>query len=104
VRFRWHDWWDSPDVLGVAERIEPNAAHASWLENFPWTRLEGVRLPTDPKPPVTDREALRELDSVAVRAAIGDGSYGGAYAAPDERMLEMWAAGVAEVRALIEAL
>ena len=60
-------------MLGVAERIEPNAAHASWLENFPWTRLEGVRLPTDPKPPVTDREALRELDSVAVRAAIGDG-------------------------------
>jgi creatinine amidohydrolase len=104
MRFRWHDWWDSPEVLGVAERIEPNAAHASWLENFPWTRLGGVQLPSDPKPPVTDREALRELDPVSVRAAIGDGSYGGAYTAPDERMLEMWTAGVAEVRALIERL
>jgi creatinine amidohydrolase len=30
MRFRWHDWWDSPDVIGVAERIDPNAAHASW--------------------------------------------------------------------------
>jgi creatinine amidohydrolase len=104
IRFRWHDWWDSRDVIGVAERIEPNASHASWLENFPWTRLEGVQLPSEPKQPVTDREALRELDPVAVRAAIGDGSYGGAYAAPDERMLEMWNAGVAEIRALLEAL
>jgi creatinine amidohydrolase len=73
-------------------------------ENFPWTRLEGVRLPPEPKPPITDREALRELDPVAVRAAIGDGSYGGAYAAPDDRMLEMWHAGVREIRALIERL
>jgi creatinine amidohydrolase len=104
TRFGWHDWWDSPDVAGVADRIEPNAAHASWLENFPWTRLEGVDLPSEPKPPVPDREALRELDPVAVRAAIGDGSYGGAYTAPSDRMLEMWAAGVAEVRALIERL
>jgi creatinine amidohydrolase len=104
MRFRWHDWWDSPDVIGVAERIDPNGAHASWLENFPWTRLEGVRLPPEPKPPITDREALRELDPVAVRAAIGDGSYGGAYAAPDDRMLEMWRAGVREIRALIERL
>lgn len=104
ARFRWHDWWDSPDVEGVAHRIEPNAAHASWLENFPWTRIEGVPLPLEPKPPVADREALRELDPVSVRAAIGDGSYGGAYSAPDERMMEMWAAGVAEVRTLIESL
>jgi creatinine amidohydrolase len=104
LRFRWHDWWDSPGVVGVAERIGPNAAHASWLEHFPWTRLPGVELPSEPKPPVTDREALRELDPVAVRAAIGDGSYGGAYSAPEERMLEMWAAGVAEVRTLIESL
>jgi creatinine amidohydrolase len=104
MRFRWHDWWDSSDVIDVAARIEPNAAHASWLENFPWTRLEDVRLPSEPKPLITDREALRELDPIAVRAAIGDGSYGGAYAAPDERMMEMWHAGVDEVRALIEDL
>jgi creatinine amidohydrolase len=104
ARLKVHDWWDSPDVRAVADGIDTTAAHASWLENFPWTRLEGVELPTEPKPPITDREALRELDPTAVRAAIGDGSYGGPYAVPDEPMLTMWAAGVAEVRRLIEHL
>ena len=46
---------------------------------------------------VTDREALRELEPAAVRAAIGDGSYGGPYAVPDEDALRVWSAGVAEV-------
>jgi hypothetical protein len=53
---------------------------------------------------VTDREALRELEPAAVRAAIGDGSYGGPYAVPEEDALRVWAAGVTEVRALIESL
>jgi creatinine amidohydrolase len=104
ARVRVHDWWDSPEVLAVADAIEPTASHASWLENFPWTRLPDVVLPGERKPPVTDQEALRELDPAAVRDAIGDGSYGGAYAVSDDDMLRMWAAGVAEVRALIETL
>ena len=104
ARLRVHDWWDSPDVRAVADEIDPTAAHASWLENFPWTRLPGVELPAEPKPPVTDRAALRELDPAAVRAAVGDGSYGGPYAVPDDQVLRMWAAGVTEVRRLIEAL
>jgi creatinine amidohydrolase len=102
---RWHDWWDSPGVRAAAAEIYAgDAAHASWFENFPWTRLPGVELPSEDKPPVTDREALRELDANAVKAAIGDGSYGGPYAVPDEQALAVWAAGVAEVRALIESL
>ena len=43
-------------------------------------------------------------EPLAVRAAIGDGSYGGAYAASDEDLVRLWAAGVTEVRALIETL
>jgi creatinine amidohydrolase len=102
---RWHDWWDSPAVREVAAEAYPGeATHASWFENFPWTRLEGVEVPTEEKPMVTDREALRELDPAAVRGVIGDGSYGGPYAVPDEAALRVWDAGVAEVRALIEAL
>jgi len=104
ARLRFHSWWDSPAVREVAEAIHPEAAHASWFENFPWTRLPGVELPAGEKPPVTDREALRELDAAAVRAAVGDGSYGGPYAVPDEDALRVWAAGVAEVRGLIESL
>ena len=53
---------------------------------------------------VTDREALRELEPAAVRAAIGDGSYGGPYVVSDEEALRVWNAGVTEVRALIESL
>ena len=102
---RWHDWWDSAAVREEAAAVYPgDATHASWFESFPWTRLTGVELPTDEKPMVTDREALRELEPAAVRAAIGDGSYGGPYAVSDEEALRVWNAGVTEVRALIESL
>ena len=80
------------------------ATHASWFESFPWTRVAGVEPPTEEKPMITDREALRELDADAVRAAIGDGSYGGPYAVPDEDALRVWAAGVSEVQTLIRGL
>jgi creatinine amidohydrolase len=104
ARLRFHSWWDSPAVREIAERIHPEAAHASWFENFPWTRLAGVALPSEEKPPVTDRAALRELDPSAVRTAIGDGSYRGPYAVADEDALRVWKAGVSEVQALIETL
>jgi creatinine amidohydrolase len=105
ARLVFHSWWDSPAVRDAAAEVYPgDAAHASWFENFPWTRLAGVAVPTGEKPMVTDREALRELEPDAVRAAIGDGSYGGPYQVPDEEALRVWNAGVAEVRALIEAL
>ena len=101
---RWHDWWDSPAVREVAAEIYPgDATHASWFEAFPWTKLAGVELPAEEKPMVTDREALRELEPAAVREAVGDGSYGGPYAVADEDALRVWAAGVSEVRALIES-
>jgi creatinine amidohydrolase len=104
ARLRFHSWWDSPAVREAAETVHAEAAHASWFENFPWTRLAGVEAPAGEKPTVTDREALRELDPAAVRAAIGDGSYGGPYAVSDEDALRVWQAGVTEVRALIESL
>jgi creatinine amidohydrolase len=105
ARFRFHSWWDSPAVRAAAEAVYPGeATHASWFENFPWTRLAGVEMPGGEKPMVTDREALRELEPAAVRSAIGDGSYGGPYQVSDEDALRVWQAGVAEVRALIERL
>jgi hypothetical protein len=39
-----------------------------------------------------------------VKAAIGDGSYGGPYQVADEEALRVWNAGVDEVRALLESL
>jgi creatinine amidohydrolase len=102
---RWHDWWDSPAVREAAAVVYAgDATHASWFEAFPWTKLADVELPAGEKPMVTDREALRELEPAAVREAIGDGSYGGPYTVSDEDALRVWAAGISDVRSLIEAL
>jgi creatinine amidohydrolase len=105
ARLRFHSWWDSSAVRAAAGDVyEGEATHASWFESFPWTRLAGVELPAGEKPMVTDREALRELEPTAVKAAIGDGSYGGPYAVPDDDALRVWRAGVDELRGLIEGL
>jgi creatinine amidohydrolase len=96
----WHDWWRGPRVWELVRSIDPAGTHASWMENFPWTRLAGVELPAGAKPEVG---ALPE-DPGAVRGVLGDGSYGGAYAHSDADMLRVWETGVAEVRDAIESL
>jgi creatinine amidohydrolase len=86
-------------VSAVVREVDPEASHASWMENFPWTRLAGVELPKERKPLVApDLE-----DPAAVRELLGDGSYGGVYQRSDEDTARVWAAGVEEVRDLIAA-
>jgi creatinine amidohydrolase len=102
VHVIWHNWWNAPRVWAVVQSIDPDASHASWLENFPWTRLEGVTLPQERKP-MTDLEQMRALEDPAeVRRLLGDGSLGGVYERSDEDMLRVWQAGVAEVREVLE--
>ena len=36
---RFHDWWRAPLTAAAVRAIDPVASHASWMENFPWTRL-----------------------------------------------------------------
>jgi creatinine amidohydrolase len=98
---RWHNWWAGERVRAVVNEIDPDATHASWFENFPWTRLDGVELPTERKP-MADVSRMRELDPRDVRELLGDGSLGGAYERPEADVLRVWAAGVEEVRALLE--
>lgn len=98
----WHNWWNAPRTWPVVQAIDPDASHASWLENFPWTRLEGVELPNERKP-MQDISRMRELDPADVRAMLGDGSLGGLYERPDEDVLRVWQAGVEEVRDLLAA-
>ena len=97
----WHNWWNGPRTWTVVESIDPDASHASWLENFPWTRLAGVVQPQMRKP-MADVTAMRELDPADVRRLLGDGCFGGLYERPDEDVLRVWRAGVEEVRDLIE--
>ncbi len=98
----FHSWWDAPKVRAVAEAIDPDYSHANWGENFPWTRLEGVELPSEAKP-MLDEAAYRVTDPAGMRELIGDGSFGGLYERSDEDMLRIWQAGVEEVRALLDS-
>jgi creatinine amidohydrolase len=102
ARVLWHNWWNAPRTWAVVQEIDPDASHASWLENFPWTRLEGVELPGVRKP-MADIARMRELDPVDVRTLLGDGSLGGLYERPDEDVLRVWQTGVEEVRDLLES-
>lgn len=98
---RWHDWWAGKRVRAVVDEIDGDASHASWFENFPWTRLDGVALP-DARKPMADISQMRQLDPKAVRGLLGDGSLGGLYERPDADVLRVWEAGVLEVRDLLE--
>jgi creatinine amidohydrolase len=97
----WHDWWGAPRTRAVVDSIDPDGSHASWMENFPWTRLEGVTQPPGSKPR-QDIEPLRSEGAQAVRDLLGDGSLGGYYERPDTDVLRVWAAGVQETRELLE--
>ena len=93
----WHDWYHGPKLRAAADSVGP-LVHANWSENFPWTRVEGVRLPDTPKPVVDPPFTT----PAAFRAAAGDGTYGGPYALDDEEMLRLWRVAVEEVRELLE--
>jgi creatinine amidohydrolase len=101
VRVQMHNWWNAPRTWAQVQAIDPLASHASWMENFPWTRLAGVAMPDEQKP-MTDLTRLRLLGPAEVRDQIGDGNYGGRYQRPDEDMLAIWDVAIAETRALIE--
>ena len=73
------------------------------MENFPWTRLPGVELPTSQKA-MADVAKIRTLNPAAMREYVGDGNYGGVYQKSDEEMLALWNVAVEETRSLINAL
>ncbi len=95
-----HNWWSAPRTRAVVDEIDPDASHASWMEGFPWTRLAGVELPADKKPPTPRTDE----DPAAVRAALGDGSFGGFYERSEDELLRVWRTGVEETRAVLESL
>jgi len=98
---RFHNWWNAPQTMAAVQAVDPLASHASWMENFPWTRLPGIDMP-DLRKPMSDLERLRLRDPAGVRAVLGDGNFGGLYQRPDDEMLAIWAVAVQETRSLIE--
>src|SRR5438477_1806776 len=74
----WHELWEGrPDE--IAAEIDPDYDHASWSENFPWTRLPGIVIPAQRKPQV---EWPEDGNPGTWREALGDGSFGGLYQRP----------------------
>jgi creatinine amidohydrolase len=101
ARVKFYQWWQGPKFLAKADSIDPLADHASWFENFPWTRLAGVTMPDEQKV-VQDRTGKARLVGDELRSFYGDGNYGGFYHRSDDEMLAAWQVAVEETRALIE--
>jgi creatinine amidohydrolase len=101
VRIKFHNWWNAPRTAAKVQEIDSVASHASWMENFPWTRLADAVQPTQRKPMI-ELERLRLMSPAMARAYLGDGNFGGYYERPDEDMLAIWQVAVAETRDLLE--
>ena len=100
IQVKWHNWWSAPKTMAHVQAIDPVASHASWMENFPWTRLGNISMP-DVQKPMIDTARFQQLDPGAKKAMLGDGNYGGLYQRSDEDMHAIWATAVAETRAVI---
>ena len=98
---KFHNWWNAPRTFAKVQEIDPVASHASWMENFPWTRLAGVEQPSQQKPMI-DLSRMRHMDPASVRSYLGDGNFGGYYERSDEEMQAIWDIAVAETRALMD--
>lgn len=101
VRVKFHNWWNAPRTFAKVQEIDSVASHASWMENFPWTRLPGVVQPSQRKPMV-DLALMRAQNPEGVRRMLGDGNFGGYYERSDDEMQAIWDVAIAETRALLE--
>jgi creatinine amidohydrolase len=102
ARVRYHEWWRAPLTASAIRAIDPVASHASWMENFPWTRLAN-RPPQEGVKRMIDTDRLRMLPPFEARSLIDDGNFGGRYQRDDSEMLEIWDVAVQETRALLES-
>jgi creatinine amidohydrolase len=101
MTIKFHNWFMAPKTWAKVLEIDPVASHASWMENFPWTRLDGVATPDGHKEMI-DLDRMRLLSPAAVRDYLGDGVFGGDYMKPDQVMEELWSVAVEETRDLLE--
>lgn len=102
VQVLFHNWWNAPKTAAAGNRFDTEQFHGGWVESFPWTRVEGVQAPAEPAT-VIPRDQLNNMTSTEIRALAPDGNLGGAHQRSDEDMREVWQAGVAEVRELLES-
>lgn len=97
----WHDWWIGPKTWQKVVSIDPDASHASWMENFPWTRLPHSPARKEKKPMVPP-SAYRQVGASEAKRILGDGSFGGLYQRSDDEMNSIWQTALDEARELVE--
>jgi creatinine amidohydrolase len=100
-RVRFHDWWRAPKTFAQVQATDRVASHASWMENFPWTRLPTT--PADEAKEMVDTDRLRTLPPFEARNLLEDGNFGGRTQRPDAEMMAIWEIAVQETRDLLEA-
>jgi creatinine amidohydrolase len=100
VQVKWHNWWNAPRTWAKVNEIDALASHASWMENFPWTRLPDASMP-DARKPMMDIARFQQLDPAGKKELLGDGNFGGAYQRSDDDVMALWQVAVAETRELI---
>ena len=98
---RFHDWWRAPKTFAQVRATDPVASHASWMENFPWTRLPTT--PADGEKPMVDTDRLKTLPPFEARNMLDDGNFGGRTQRSDNEMLSIWNIAVDETRELLES-
>jgi creatinine amidohydrolase len=96
LRIAWYAWWQSHSVQLVAERHGLKPFHASWLENFPFTRVS--ELPDGEKTPP---RVPGLMGAEQARQVYGDGVFGGAYTADPSVMEEVFAAALGDTLQLV---
>jgi creatinine amidohydrolase len=97
LRLGWYAWWTAHSVEAVALRHGLKPAHASWLENFPFTRLGPA--PGEAKPPP---HVPGLMNAQTARSVYGDGSFGGPYQVEDGIMDEIFQAALLDILQLLK--
>ena len=92
----FHGWYTDPRIWSLATGLA-EAGHASWVENFPASRVEGVETPAGSKPLVPP-SALQGATPEQVKELLGDGSAGGAYQLDGGEADTVWNAAVTLLR------
>lgn len=101
TRVKFHNWYNAPKTWAKVQEIDPAASHASWMENFPWTRVAGVTPPRGSKAQV-NMKRLQAANPAEVREIVGDGNYHGRYERSDNEMMALWHVAVEETREIID--
>lgn len=97
-----HRWNNTSKTATVAGRYSEVQLHDAGVENFRWTRIDGVDVPDEEILPLP-RKLTGWLSRTAMCEAAPDGSYGGRYRRAHADVGPVWDTGVLEVRELIDA-